>query len=77
MRELALSLETVFVLKDYEWKIGEDKHVPTADDILKVLEGAKKILDSHNDDEVQLEVGRLLFKKRAGVIDVFVTYGEI
>lgn len=74
---LAEDIQAVFVAKGYLWKMGEDRHIPTVEDIQKVMDHAKTILDAEPDEELQLEVGRLLFKKRDNTIDVFVMYGEI
>lgn len=76
MKELSEELATHFLVKDYKWKFDYGHANPDADDIEKALNKAAQMLEEHGDD-TQLEVGHLLFKKRAGVIDVFVHAGTI
>ncbi len=70
-------LATYFLLMGYEWKIGEEMAIPNEDDIQKVIDHATGVLLNDKSDNVQLEVGRLVFKKRAGLVDVFVLAGTI
>jgi hypothetical protein len=74
--ELSEELATYFLVKDYKWKFDYGHANPDADDINKAFDKVMLILDEQ-DDNTQLEVGHLMFKKRAGVIDVFVHAGTI
>lgn len=76
MKQLSEELATHFLAKDYKWKFDYGYANPDADDIEKALQKAVLMLTEH-DDNTQLEVGHLLFKKRTGVIDVFVHAGTI
>lgn len=76
MREISEDLATLFLVKNYKWKFDYGLANPDADDIEKALNKASLMLEGH-DDNTQLEVGHLLFKKRAGVIDIFVHFGTI
>lgn len=76
MKQLAEELASHFLIKDYKWKFDYGYANPDASDIEKALNKAAEMLAEH-DDDTQLEVGRLVFKKRAGVIDVFVHAGTI
>ncbi len=70
-------LATYFLVHGYEWKFDYGMAVPNEDDLTKAIEHAKKVLDSEVTENAQLEVGRMVFKKRAGVIDVFVLAGTL
>lgn len=74
--ELSEELATHFLVKDYKWKFDYGLANPDASDINKALSKVMVILE-HEEDDTQLEVGHLMFKKRAGVIDVFVHAGTI
>lgn len=76
MRELSEELATHFLVKDYKWKFDYGLANPDADDINKALDKVCIILENEEED-TQLEVGHMMFKKRAGVIDVFVHAGTI
>ncbi|QNN99263.1 hypothetical protein SEA_FAUST_191 [Streptomyces phage Faust] len=76
MDELYEELATHFLVKDYKWKFDYGHANPDADDMKKALERVKEILEEH-EENTQLEMGHLMFKKRAGVIDVFVHAGTI
>lgn len=76
MEDLSEELATHFLVKDYKWKFDYGHANPDADDIKKALDRVVEILSEH-DDNTQLEVGHMMFKKRAGVIDVFVHTGTI
>lgn len=75
--ELSEELATYFLVKDYKWKFDYGHANPDADDIEKAFKKVQTILSEQKGDNVQLEVGHLMFKKRAGVIDVFVHAGTI
>ncbi len=74
--ELCEELANHFLVKDYKWKFEYGHANPDADDMKKALERVKEILEEH-EENTQLEMGHLMFKKRAGVIDVFVHAGTI
>lgn len=74
--ELSEELATYFLVKDYKWKFNYGHANPDADDINRAIDKALVILDAEGED-TQLEVGHLLFKKRAGVVDIFVHAGTI
>lgn len=74
---LAEDLATTFLLNGWEWKIGGELAIPNADDIQKAVDHAVEILENEESQEANLEFGRLMFKKREGVIDVFVCVGTI
>lgn len=76
MNELSEELATYFLVKDYKWKFDYGLANPDANDIQRALDKVVAILSEYEQD-TQLEVGHLLFKKRAGVIDVFVHTGTI
>ncbi len=77
MKELIDELATYFLIKGYEWKFDYGMSVPNEDDLTRAIEHAKKVLDSEVAENAQLELGRLIFKKREGVIDVFVLTGTL
>ncbi|QWT30059.1 hypothetical protein SEA_TUNATARTARE_197 [Streptomyces phage TunaTartare] len=74
--ELSEELANYFLVKDYKWKFEYGHANPDEDDMQRALNRVKEILDEQ-EDNTQLEMGHLLFKKRAGVIDVFVHAGTI
>jgi hypothetical protein len=76
LKELSEELATYFLVRDYKWKFDYGLANPDADDINKALDRVLVILENEEND-TQLEVGHLLFKKRAGIIDVFVHAGTI
>jgi hypothetical protein len=76
LRDIAEELATYFLVKDYKWKFDYGHANPDANDIQTAIDKVLLILDNE-DDSTQLEVGHLMFKKRAGVIDVFVHAGTI
>lgn len=69
-------LATYFLVKDYKWKFNYGLANPDASDINKAIDKALVILENEKED-TQLEVGHLMFKKRAGVVDIFVHAGTI
>lgn len=77
MNELVESLATTFLVNNWEWKFDYGMAVPNEDDLERAIEHAKKVLDSEEASNAQLELGRLIFKKREGVIDVFVLAGTL
>jgi hypothetical protein len=76
LRNISEELATYFLVHDYKWKFDYGLANPDASDIDKALDRVQLIMDTH-EDGTQLEVGHLMFKKRAGVIDVFVHAGTI
>lgn len=68
-------LESIFIVHDYRWKIDGVLRYPTAEEIRQTIDKAVERL--HNeDDEAQLEVGRLIIKKKQGHYDVYTMIGE-
>lgn len=74
---LAEELASYFLVRNYEWKFDYGFANPDEDDIQKVIDRATDILQADESDNIQLEVGRLIIKKRDGVIDVFVMAGTV
>lgn len=74
---LAEDLAHHFLLKDYKWKFDYGLATPNEDDIRRTLDKAADILENEEVENAQLEIGRLILKKRAGVIDVFVLAGTL
>jgi hypothetical protein len=77
LSDLADSLATTFLVNNWEWKFDYGMVVPNEDDLERAIAKAKEVLDSEESENAQLEVGRLIFKKREGVIDVFVYTGTL
>ncbi len=76
MDELSEELAHFFLVHDYKWRLDIGLVNPDADDIKRAIERACQILDDQ-DEYSQLEVGHLLFRKNAGVVDVFLHAGTI
>lgn len=74
--EISEELSTHFLVKDYKWKFDYGYANPDANDISRALDKALSILHDEGDG-TQLEVGRLILKNRAGVVDIFVHVGTI
>lgn len=75
--QLAIELESLFRDKGYEWKIGQELILPDASDIARVLDKAAETLYAEPDGATLLmTTGRLVIKKDAGHIDVYVLMGE-
>ncbi|AXG66269.1 hypothetical protein SEA_ANNADREAMY_184 [Streptomyces phage Annadreamy] len=74
--EIAEELERHFLVHNYEWKFEYGLSNPDADDLKKAIQKAVIILEAQEGD-TNLEVGHLLFTKRANVIDIFVHTGTI
>ena len=77
IKELAGELSTFFLVNDYKWKFDYGMANPDADDIERTLNKAKEYLEEKEEATLQMEVGRLILKKRDGYIDVFVMVGTI
>jgi hypothetical protein len=77
LSDLVDSLATTFLVNNWEWKFSYGMAVPNEDDLEHAIAKAKEVLDSEESENAQLEVGRLIFKKREGVIDVFVLAGTL
>jgi hypothetical protein len=70
-------LETLFILHEYQWRIDGTLVQPTAADIQDALDRCTEALYDE-EPETQVEVGRLIIKKRAAnKFDVFVMIGEV
>jgi len=70
-------LATYFLVNGYEWKFDYGMAVPNEDDLERAIAKAKEVLENDPSDNVQLEIGRLIFKKRDGFIDVFAYMGNV
>lgn len=77
MRELSKQLALLYKARNYEWSVSGEKHVPTDEDMDKMLDHIKARLDEQPGDAVQLEVGRLIVRREDGHLDVYVHFGEI
>ncbi|AVD99330.1 hypothetical protein SEA_BILLNYE_157 [Streptomyces phage BillNye] len=77
MKELVENLATTFLINGWEWKFDYGMAVPNEDDLERAINYAKQVLDSEEATNAQLELGRLVFKKREGVIDIFVYSGTL
>ncbi|QIN94127.1 hypothetical protein PP459_gp106 [Streptomyces phage Wakanda] len=77
MKKLVDELATYFLANGYEWKFDYGMAIPNEDDLERAIVKVKEILENDPSDNVQLEIGRMLFKKRDGFIDVFVYMGNL
>lgn len=77
MSNLVDELATYFLVNGYEWKFDYGMAVPNEDDLERAIAKAKEVLENDPSDNVQLEIGRLIFKKRDGFIDVFAYMGNV
>jgi hypothetical protein len=77
LSELAEELAIHFLVKDYKWKFDYGMANPDEDDIDNVIARASEILVNEDAAHAQLEIGRLLFKKLDGIIDVYVYMGRV
>jgi len=81
LSDVAVTIANHFLVKDYKWRFDYGLANPDEDDVEKVINRAMLILDAEIEPEVQLEVGRLMFKKREnGIVDIFMlagTMGEV
>lgn len=77
MSNLVDELATYFLVNGYEWKFDYGMAVPNEDDLEKAIAKVREILENDPSDNIQLELGRLLFKKRDGFIDVFAYMGNL
>lgn len=68
-------LESMFLVKDYRWRINGSLVYPTATDIRETIDRAVKELYDEPEG-TQLEVGRLIIKKADGHYDVYAMIGE-
>ena len=74
---LANDIATFMDASGYRWKIDGDLKTPTPDDIRNTLDRAVEVLYD-NEPNDQLEVGRLIIKKRDNELyDVFILVGTI
>jgi hypothetical protein len=68
-------IESLFIAKGYQWMIGGKRVFPTTEDIRSTIDRAVDELYDEPDG-TQIEVGRLIIKKRDGHFDLFVMIGE-
>jgi hypothetical protein len=77
LKRIIDELATYFLVNGYEWNFDYGSAIPNEDDIERTIVRAKELLDQETTEHAQLEVGHLIFKKRAGKIDVFVHVGAL
>jgi hypothetical protein len=70
-----LDLASIFQQAGYEWTFTDGTRIPNAEEIEKTIKGAAGLL-APEPENAQIEVGRLIIKKREGFIDVFLHVGE-
>jgi len=74
---LAQDIAEIFWLKDYRWNFDGVLKTPTPEDISGAIDKAVRMLYAEPDG-TQLEVGRLIIKKRSRDLhDVFVHIGQL
>lgn len=77
MTDLAEEISGLFLLNGYTWVFSGEHKIPTAEDIQQALDQAVKMLYDE-EPETQLEVGRMIVKKRSNTLhDVFILAGTI
>lgn len=77
MTDLANEIAGLFMLNGYTWAFSGEHKVPTEADIQDTLDRAVERLYDE-EPETQLEVGRLIVKKRSdSMYDVFILAGTI
>lgn len=59
----------------YSWKFSDGQRIPNGEEIQKTIFAAIDALKDE-DDNTQLEVGRLIVKKRGQFFDVFMMVAE-
>lgn len=69
-------LETLFMVKDYQWKIDGALRFPNADEIRQTIEKAMAEL-SDEPNGTQIEVGRLIIKKHSEGYAIYTLVGEV
>lgn len=75
--ELLDELHIMFEVKEWMYRIGTERRVPDKDEIKVILDSMQEILAKEPiDGQPQIELGRLIMKKRSGKYDVFVYLGE-
>jgi hypothetical protein len=77
LSKLVDELASYFLVNGYEWKFDYGMAVPNEDDLERAIAKVKEILENDPSDNIQLELGRLLFKKRDGFIDVYAYMGNV
>jgi hypothetical protein len=71
---LAEEIESLFLIKGYQWKIDGELKSPTAADISDVFERAKEMLSVGD----SIEIGRLIINKYdEDKYDIYVQIGEL
>jgi hypothetical protein len=62
---------------DWTWTFKDGPRVPTAEEILDCVDRMRTTLVESDEDELQIEVGRLLMKKADGHYDLYVYHSEV
>lgn len=75
MRTLSTKLAEEFQKNDYKWAFSTGLKIPTAEDIDKTLDVMREHL-LESEEDTQIELGRLIMRKREGHYDVFMYMGE-
>ena len=73
---IAEELESLFLVKDYQWKIDNTLRYPNAEEIKQTIDKAVAELYDENEG-TQIEVGRLIIKKHQEGFSVYVLVGDI
>lgn len=76
MSSVAESLESLFLLYGWTWKIDGEDLIPNEDDIQAVLDEAKRVLYA-SDEYNELQVGHLVFKREGEHLDVYFRVGDV
>lgn len=77
MTDLADEISGLFLLNGYTWVFSGEHKIPSAEDIQQALDRAVEVLYDE-EPETQLEVGRMIVKKRSNTLhDVFILAGTI
>lgn len=75
--ELARDLYYLFREKDYKWKIDGELRTPYMSEIMQLLDKAvDSLYDEPDGATLLMTTGRLIIKKDAGHIDVYLLIGE-
>lgn len=68
-------LADLFATAGYTWNFSDGVRVPNQEEIEKTIQAGAAML-ANEPENAQIEVGRLIIKKREGFVDVFLHVGE-
>lgn len=74
--QLAGELRSLFAQKGYKWRVDGRLKSVTKADILEVVKEVEQRL-ANEPEGTWYEVGRLIFIKEAGLIDVYALHGSL